>query len=120
MKHEKLKYALSGAAAGLVNGFFGGGGGMILIPMLTRWAKVEERRAFATCVCVILPLCAVSSVIYFMRTPLDLMTAVPYLAGGLAGGVVAGKTFGKIPTGVLRKGLALLIIYGGVRSLLWT
>lgn len=119
-KHKKLKYALSGAAAGLINGFFGGGGGMLLIPLLTRWAKVEERKAFATCVSVILPLCAVSAAIYLFRNAFDFYAAWPYLTGGLLGGIIAGKTFQKIPARLLRKGLALLILYGGVKSLFWT
>ena len=33
----KTKYALSGTAAGLVNGLFGGGGGMVLVPLLNGW-----------------------------------------------------------------------------------
>ena len=31
----KTKYALSGTVAGLVNGLFGGGGGMVLVPLLS-------------------------------------------------------------------------------------
>ena len=31
---KKWKYALSGAAGGLVNGLFGGGGGTVLVPLL--------------------------------------------------------------------------------------
>ena len=34
---------------------------------------------------IILPLCALSSAIYFLRGGLDLTAALPYLAGGLAG-----------------------------------
>ena len=49
---------LAGAAAGLTNGFFGGGGGSVLVPMLTRVCGLDQRRAFATSVAVILPLCA--------------------------------------------------------------
>ena len=30
----KAKYAVSGALAGAVNGLFGGGGGMVLVPLL--------------------------------------------------------------------------------------
>lgn len=93
---------------------------MLLIPLLTRWGKVGERKAFATCVCVILPLCAVSAGIYLFRNAFDLYSAWPYLAGGFLGGIIAGKTFQKIPAKLLRKGLALLIIYGGVKSLFWT
>ena len=36
----KWKYRISGAAAGLVSGLFGGGGGMVLLPLLTRWCRV--------------------------------------------------------------------------------
>ena len=33
----KAKYAVSGALAGAVNGLFGGGGGMVLVPLLSGW-----------------------------------------------------------------------------------
>lgn len=118
-KKQSLRCALSGAAAGLVNGLFGGGGGMIFIPLLTRWVKLEEKKAFATCVCVIFPLCAASTVVYLFRGGVDISVAWPYLAGGLIGGTVAGKIFKKIPAKLLRRILALLIIYGGVSSLFW-
>lgn len=119
MKKE-LKYALSGAAAGLVNGFFGGGGGQILIPLLTRWCGLEQKKAFATCVGVIAPLCVAGSLVYLLRGGLDLTVAWPYLLGGLLGGVVAGLSFKRVPPVFLRRALALLILYGGARSLFWS
>lgn len=57
---DRMKYALSGAAAGAVNGLFGGGGGMVLAPALTGWCHMEQKRALATCVAAILPLCLLS------------------------------------------------------------
>ena len=42
----QTKYAAAGAAAGLVNGLFGGGGGMVLLPLLNRWCRVEGKRGF--------------------------------------------------------------------------
>ena len=33
---------------GAVNGFFGGGGGMILVPLLTGKCGLDQRKAFAT------------------------------------------------------------------------
>ena len=56
-KRKWLAPAVAGALAGLANGFFGGGGGMILVPLLTRRCGLDQRRAFATSVAVILPLC---------------------------------------------------------------
>ncbi len=118
MKGKKLWFALAGGAAGLVNGFFGGGGGMILVPMLAGKCGLDQRKAFATSVAVIAPLCALSSVIYWLRGGLDLAAALPYLAGGLVGGLIGGKLFKKLSMKWLRRVFALLILYGGVRSLL--
>ena len=79
MQKERVRYLVAGAAAGLTNGFFGGGGGSVLVPILTRYCKLEQRQAFATSVAVILPLCVLSVAIYFFRGGLDVMTALPYL-----------------------------------------
>ena len=79
---DRMKYALSGAAARAVNGLFGGGGGMVLAPALTGWCHMEQKRALATCVAAILPLCLLSAAISLWRQPLDWMQALPYLLGG--------------------------------------
>lgn len=115
---SKWRYLLAGAAAGLTNGFFGGGGGSVLVPVLTRCCKLEQRRAFATSVAVILPLCALSVGIYFFRGGLDLQAALPYLIGGTAGGWAGGKWFKGMKMDWLRRGFGLLLIYGGVRCFL--
>ena len=114
----KIKSAVSGALAGALNGFFGAGGGMVLVPLLIRWVKVEERRAFATSVFIILPLCVVSAVVYLLRFRFNLTLTLPYLIGGLIGGFAGGCCFKKIPTTLLHKAFGLLLIYGGIRSLL--
>ena len=88
---KKTKYRLSGVAAGLTNGIFGGGGGIPLLVLLTKWAGVEEKKAFATCVAVIFPMCAVSAALWYWRAELSLTAALPYLLGGFAGGLVAGE-----------------------------
>lgn len=118
MGSKKLWYAAAGAAAGLVNGFFGGGGGMVLVPLLAGKCGLEQRMAFATSVAVIAPLCALSAGIYWFRGDLDFTIALPYLAGGLVGGLIGGKLFKKLSMKWLRRAFALLILYGGVRSLL--
>ncbi|WP_294472080.1 sulfite exporter TauE/SafE family protein [uncultured Intestinimonas sp.] len=117
-KRPWLAPAVAGGLAGIANGFFGGGGGMVLVPLLTGRCGLDQRRAFATSVAIILPLCALSSAIYFFRGGLDLSTALPYLLGGLAGGWIGGRVFRRLNMDWLRRGFALLILYGGVRALL--
>ena len=118
MKKETWKYALSGGAAGVANGLFGAGGGMLLVPLLTRWAKLEDKKAFATSISIIAPMCLVSIIIYALQGSLCLAEATPYLVGGFFGGLVGGKLFGRVSAGFLHKALGLLILYGGIRSLL--
>ena len=115
---QRTRYAGSGALAGVVNGLFGGGGGMVLVPLLQRWCGLEERRAFATCVAVILPLCLVSAAVYVLRRGVDLTLAAPYLLGGLIGGFLGGQLFPKVSAGWLRYLFAGFLLYGGVRYLL--
>lgn len=112
------QYVLSGAAAGGANGLFGAGGGMILVPLLTRWAKLPDKEAFATSISMIAPMCLVSIVVYCLSGSMDFVGAVPYLMGGFFGGLLGGKLFKRIPAKFLHKALGLIIIYGGLRSIL--
>ncbi len=115
---ENAKYAAAGALAGAANGFFGAGGGLFLVPLMTAWCGLEQRKAFATSVAVILPLSIVSAVIYWMKGGLDLSAALPYLIGGAGGGAIAGRIFRKVRMVWLRRAFGLLILYGGVRAVL--
>ena len=90
----------------------------MLVPALTRLCGLEQRRAFATSVAVILPLCALSAAIYLLRGGLELGTALPYLLGGAAGGWLGGRLFKGVRVSWLRRGFGLLLIYGGVRCVL--
>lgn len=110
--------AFAGACAGLVNGLFGGGGGMVLIPLLIHGTGLEEKRAFATSVSVILPICVVSALVYRFRADLPFAAAAPYLIGGFLGGLLSGRTFRLVPAALLRKLLALFLLWGGLRYLL--
>ena len=115
---NKAKLRISGAVAGGINGLFGGGGGMALVPLLTKWCGVEEKKAFANCVAVIFPFCVISAAVYLFRTHLDLTVALPYLIGGLIGGLLGGRLFKRVPTVWLRRIFAVFLLYGGVRYLL--
>lgn len=114
----KWKYAVTGALAGMANGLFGSGGGLFLVPLLTRWAKLPQRKAFATSVAVILPLSLISAGVYWFKGGLDLSGAWPYLLGGALGGILSGRLFQRVPLTFLRRAFGALILYGGVRAVL--
>lgn len=116
-KRIKWRAAAAGALAGLVNGLFGGGGGMVLVPLLVSRCGLTQQKAFATSVAVILPLCVLSAGIYLLRGSVDLASALPYLLGGLAGGLAGGRLFRRVDAQWLRRAFGLLILLGAWRAL---
>lgn len=116
-----IKYFIIGGLSGLANGFFGAGGGMILVPLFIKWLKFKDVEAFSTSVSIILPLSIVATFIYAKNGSLDLNLATPFLIGGFFGGIISGKIFKNVPVLWLKRFLGVVIIYGGIRSLflLW-
>lgn len=116
---EMKKYGpwISGAAAGVVNGLFGAGGGMVLLPLLSKTTDLKDKEIFANCVAIILPLSLVSAAVYLLRGGSFAQESVPYLIGGAIGGVIAGLLLKKLKAKWLHRALGLFIIWGGIRLL---
>lgn len=117
MKKKKWGPTAAGFGAGAVNGLFGAGGGMVLVPLLTSLTDLEDREVFPASVSIILPICLVSLSITYGHGAVSFATALPYLIGSAAGGVLAGLFGRKIPTLWLHRLLGVLILWGGVRYL---
>ena len=98
--YRKIKSTLAGFAAGAVNGLFGAGGGMLLVPLLSASDDFTETEVFSSSIVIIFPICLVSLAI-----------------NGRDGLYVAGFWGHKIPVKWLHRFLGLLILYGGVRYL---
>lgn len=116
MQHNSKAIAI-GSLAGIINGLLGAGAGLFLVPLYTRWLGLEPRKALATSVATVAPLCLLSALLYFFRGDIPLDTAWPYLIGGLAGGLAGSRLFGRIPLVWLSRALALFMLYGGLHML---
>ena len=111
-------FLIAGLVAGAANGFFGGGGGSILVPMLTKKCGLEPKTAFATSVAVIAPVCAVSAAVYAFRGELEGANLLPYALGGLLGGAAGGVLLKKVKSKALTVLFGALMVLSGVR-ILW-
>ena len=109
--------AVAGLLAGVVNGIFGGAGGMVLIPALRLWSDVREDALFPMSVSVMLPVCLLSLGISAAAAPLPWGDAWPYLAGSVIGGVLVGLLGKRIPTVWLHRIFGVMILWGGIRYL---
>lgn len=108
---------VAGFAAGTINGMFGGGGGMVLIPLLTLLSGIEESDLFQSSVAIILPICLVSLVTSAFTSEIPWRDSIPWLLSGMVGGYLAVKWGKKIPVLWLHRGLGAMILYGGIRYL---
>ena len=118
MKLKKyIGSGLAGSCAGAVNGLFGAGGGMVLVPLLTKLTQLEEDEIFPSSVVIILPMCLISLGLTFEKGTVPWDQTTFYLIGSCAGGILAGFFAKRIPTLWLHRLLGLLILWGGIRYL---
>lgn len=108
---------LAGLCAGAVNGLLGTGGGMVLVPLLTRITDLEEDQIFPASVSIILPVSVVALCLSPWGEPFRWSAAVPYLLGSAAGGILCGFLGKKIPVTWLHRILGILMLWGGIRYL---
>jgi uncharacterized membrane protein YfcA len=113
-----FKIIMIGLVTGLCNGLFGSGGGTILVPSMVFILGMEEHKAHATAILVILPLTMLSTVIYLKNSYVDWPIALRIISGGLIGSVIGAKLLNKIPSSVLRKIFGGFMIIAAIRMVL--
>ena len=113
---SKWVYVVLGAAAGFLNGLFGAGGGVAVVPLL-EWSGLESKKAHATSIAVILPLCVFSALFYLRGITPPWQEALWYLPLGIVGAVLGAKFLQKVDNRLLRRIFGGIILASAVR--LW-
>lgn len=109
----KTKQTVCGAAVGTANSLFGGGGGMLAVPLLTKLG-LEEKRAHATAILVILPVSLLSFVLYVWKGLYDFSVLIPTAIGVTAGGLLGAKLLGRMPVKAVNLAFAALQAAAGI------
>jgi len=113
-KVKKFHIVLFGALIGVINGFFGGGGGMVVVPLLTKMFGMEQKKAQATALFVILPISLVSTIVYMCYNSINFATGWPVIVGIVLGGVI-GATM--LNNSVVRGIFVFFMLLGGAGML---
>ena len=108
---------LLGSVSGFLSGLLGGGGGMIVVPFLTFILKKPTKIAHATAILIILPVTAVSGIVYavsgYFSLSIGLSTAVGVTIGGAVGALILRKT----PPSWAQKIFGLIMLVAGLKML---
>ena len=107
-----------GAGAGVLNGFLGSGGGIILIFALTLLGEAEDARdVFATAVLSILPMSAVSVYFYWREGAVPITDTLPFLLPAAVGGIFGAWLLCRISPKLLKLLFAALMLWAGIRMI---
>ena len=115
LKINKVLTVLLGVITGLVSGLFGGGGGMIVVPILTSILKKPQKVAHATAILVIFPITIISGIIYSVFGSFDYKIVLPSTLGVILGGVLGAICLKKLSNDVLRIIFSVVMLIFGVR-----
>ncbi|MBS1895291.1 MAG: sulfite exporter TauE/SafE family protein [Actinobacteria bacterium] len=104
------KVLIAGLAVGTLTGFFGVGGGFVIVPALTLWFGVSFRRAIATSLVIIAITGVVALTIHLLNgaaldVPMTAALAVATALGAL-GGTVLGS---RLPHHALGRAFAIVL-----------
>jgi uncharacterized membrane protein YfcA len=113
------RVAVAGLGVGALTGFFGVGGGFVIVPVLTLWLGTPFRRAVATSLVIITltGLAALATHLIAGSRPDLAITAE--LAGATGIGALLGTTVGeRLPQRSLRRGFAILVTVVGIGLLI--
>lgn len=117
MKNEIILKIIAGFFAGFVSGFFGAGGGMILVPFMTLILKDEEVESRATTILCIFFMVLISSFFYFKQDAIDWNVSIKCAIGGIVGGIIGSKLLINLDKKILNILFIIFLIYSGIKMI---
>ncbi len=103
-----------GTIAGFINGFFGAGGGLLLVPMISYTKKVDSKIAHATTLACVLFMCISSSVIYLVKKQIDFKLFLVCGIGEVVGSLVGTRLLKKLKNNIIDLVFSVVLVIAGV------
>ena len=118
MRRELYISILIGAAAGMLAGLTGVGGGVFLVPLMVGLLAVAQHQAHGTSLAVIFPIALVAAITYAIHGHIlghvDWGLFLGLVLGGLVGVVLGARLMVKVPSRQLRWMFGAFLVFVGV------
>ncbi|MDR1799460.1 MAG: sulfite exporter TauE/SafE family protein, partial [Bifidobacteriaceae bacterium] len=99
-----------GAAAGVMSGLFGVGGGFLIVPLLILCAGLDQRPASASSLLAIVPTASIGAITYAVGGEVELVPACLVAAGAVPGSLVGSFLLRRLRLGLLRWAFVVLLV----------
>ena len=119
-KDEKMLAVcgISAFFAGILNGFIGVGGGVLMLFILKLIYKNDKKAAFACVPAVVLPMTVLSASLYVIREPDIVLKALPLVPVALFGGFAGALLLGRIKSRAVSTVFAVITLFAGIMAVL--
>jgi uncharacterized membrane protein YfcA len=105
-----VRLVVAGLLVGLLTGFFGIGGGFLVVPALVLVLGVPMHLAVGTSLLIIMFNAVWGLLGNLQLGTLDWSITAPFALGGVAGVLLGGRVAGRLPDRLVRNAFALLIV----------
>jgi len=112
---KAVTYIFSSICIGFVNGFFGGGGGMVTVPLLEKGLHLPVKKSHATAIFVILPLSIASVMTYKLESSFDWGILLWVSGGFIIGGIIGALILPKLNSKFIQVLFAVIMLVAGVK-----
>ncbi len=104
------KVLAAGLAVGFLTGFFGVGGGFVIVPTLVLVLAFPAREAVGTSLVVVSLASLLALVPSLRHGRVEWATALPFAAGGALGALLGSRISRRLPEVVVRRAFALALV----------
>lgn len=118
MKMRKIFEIIIVMLTGFISGFFGAGGGLLLVPFFVHYLKIDDVKARANAILIILVFVIISGFIYIKNGLIDYNLAIKCAIGGIIGSIIGSKLLVKLNKRILNILFIAFLIYSGVKIII--
>jgi len=102
---------------GAINGVFGGGGGMLCVPLLKWLLKLDDKSSHATTVLIMAIISVPTLVVYITTLPFDLTSVLFVTLGVVVGGFIGSKLLKKLSNSTINIFFILLMFLASLKMI---
>ena len=111
---QNLKFVGIGLGAGIINGLFGAGSGLLLVPMLSYIGGTKSKTSHATTLGCVFFMCLSGLVVYIANGVINYKLVVICSIGSLIGALVGTKLLKRLKNNIIDLIFSVVLVLAGV------